>query len=120
MQHHQDTDCFVNPDTNLCYGCGVDHSGECVECGGRGFHKNECPLIEARPFDLDKALAGAELVTRDGRPAKQFRRITRHTPAGTYSYEALVSGKSLCYTSNGTYWLTRRDPADLFIIGEQA
>lgn len=117
--HTLDSQCRVNPETMLCDECGVDHSGDCAECSGRGFHQDGCPLIEARPFDLDKALAGAPLVTRDGRPAKQFRRITRHTPAGTYAYEALVSSKSLCYTSNGTYWLTRQDAADLFLAGEQ-
>lgn len=40
--HTKDSDCTINPDTLLCDACGVDHSDECPECGGRGFHKDTC------------------------------------------------------------------------------
>ncbi len=43
--HQKDSDCTVNPETLMCDGCGVDHSEECPDCGGRGFHQNECVAI---------------------------------------------------------------------------
>lgn len=39
--HETDSDCTVGPD-GLCVECGVDHTGECPECCGRGFHKDGC------------------------------------------------------------------------------
>lgn len=44
--HSKDEDCTVGAD-GLCVGCGVDHSEECAECGGRGFHKAVCEVLEA-------------------------------------------------------------------------
>ena len=40
--HEKDSDCDVDPQTNCCRVCGVDHSGQCPVCGGRGFHKEGC------------------------------------------------------------------------------
>lgn len=41
-QHSHDLECTVNPATLCCEVCGVDHSDECLDCGGRGFHKETC------------------------------------------------------------------------------
>lgn len=46
-QDEKDSDCTVDPESGLCVECGVDHSGGCFECGGRGFHKSGCSEIEA-------------------------------------------------------------------------
>jgi hypothetical protein len=45
--HSKDEDCDVDIDTGLCRSCGVDHSGACASCDGRGFHRAGCP--EADP-----------------------------------------------------------------------
>jgi len=47
-EHLQDSDCTVDPETLLCSVCGVDHGGECIDCGGRGFHKPNCPWMEGQ------------------------------------------------------------------------
>lgn len=46
-EHNRDEDCegHINAWTLQCDVCGVDHSGECLVCGGRGFHKDGCPEI---------------------------------------------------------------------------
>ena len=41
-EHTKDSDCTVDPATNLCTGCGVEHGEPCFQCGGRGFHTNDC------------------------------------------------------------------------------
>lgn len=48
-QHTKDSDCTVDLETLCCTICGVDHSGECLDCGGRGFHKPECPWMQDEP-----------------------------------------------------------------------
>lgn len=44
--HERDSDCTVDEDTLCCKYCGVDHSDECPDCGGRGFHKPICETLE--------------------------------------------------------------------------
>lgn len=44
--HTQDEDCQVDPNTDLCVVCGVHHWDPCVTCGGRGFHREDCPERE--------------------------------------------------------------------------
>lgn len=43
--HLQDSDCTVDPNTGCCQDCGVDHSEQCPECQGRGFHRMGCGRI---------------------------------------------------------------------------
>jgi hypothetical protein len=45
-QHTKESDCEVDPETGLCRGCGVDHSEECPECHGHGYHQDGCTEIE--------------------------------------------------------------------------
>lgn len=46
MEHSQDSDCTVNPETLLCEVCGVYHGEDaCPDCGGRGFHKPTCETL---------------------------------------------------------------------------
>lgn len=41
-EHTRDEDCTVDRETACCTVCGVDHSDECPDCGGRGFHRHRC------------------------------------------------------------------------------
>jgi hypothetical protein len=45
--HMKDEDCSVDPSTNLCTVCGVEHGEACPVCGGRGFHKEGCAESDA-------------------------------------------------------------------------
>lgn len=44
--HVKDSDCTLNPETNECIECGVLHGDPCLDCGGRGFHKEGCPGMD--------------------------------------------------------------------------
>jgi len=42
--HTTDQDCTVDPRTNCCRECGVEHGDPCDVCHGRGFHRMvACP-----------------------------------------------------------------------------
>lgn len=34
VEHVRDSDCTIDPETLCCDVCGVDHSDECLDCGG--------------------------------------------------------------------------------------
>lgn len=46
-EHHSDADCAgcVDPETDTCSVCGVDHGGQCDLCGGRGYHADDCEIM---------------------------------------------------------------------------
>ena len=46
--HEKDEDCTLDPETDECRECGVWHGDPVICCGGRGFHKSDCPDMEAR------------------------------------------------------------------------
>ena len=44
--HYLDSDCTVDPQTDLCTVCGAGHCGPpCDHCGGVAFHTPACPTI---------------------------------------------------------------------------
>jgi hypothetical protein len=45
-QHAADYHCTVDPATNLCIGCGADHSDACPDCGARAFHLEGCTFAQ--------------------------------------------------------------------------
>jgi hypothetical protein len=45
--HEQDKDCAPYLVDGQCTVCGVSHTNECPSCGGRGFHKPNCPDSDA-------------------------------------------------------------------------
>lgn len=50
--HRHDEDCDVDPETDACRVCGVDHSGPpCRDCGRVGFHRVGCLTWEAEDED---------------------------------------------------------------------
>lgn len=68
------------------------------------------------PFDLERALAGDELVTRGGERATKFKLdLSRHKPE-PYEYKAIVRGYPVDYTENGRYWRDeQKSEDDLFM-----
>jgi hypothetical protein len=70
--------------------------------------------MKTAPFDLEKALAGHPLVTRDGRPVQNF--TTRKGLASTiYPYCAEVGSAPFTYTRAGRVLPAQEDPLDLFL-----
>ncbi len=45
IEHTSDEECTVVDGS--CVVCNVDHTGECLICDGRGFHKPGCEMGEA-------------------------------------------------------------------------
>jgi len=71
------------------------------------------------PFDLGKALAGHQLVTRDGRPVRDFA-ARKGWVGHSYPYQAKVSSKPYTYTRAGRVVQAQEDPLDLFLAIEDA
>ena len=60
-----------------------------------------------KPFDLDKALSGAKLITRSGGEVTRFQKsqirgLIRHFPQ-LYPYQAEVNGETMYFTENGYF-----------------
>ena len=86
--HTKDADCIVNPETNLCVDCGVEHGDPCVDCGGRGFHLPACPWM-TESEDGVIASADSEIHCPNLRCAecKEFRHASpAHKPTCSKAY----------------------------------
>lgn len=67
-----------------------------------------------KPFDLEKALAGEPVITRDGKKATEV--VFLKTADDLYVVIAVVDGKVLSYTKDGKYWASKSaDQNDLFM-----
>lgn len=64
-------------------------------------------------FDLEKALNGATLVTRDGREVTDFHYFK--SDESDMPIVAVVDGQRCSYTTQGSYFSSMRDNLDLFI-----
>ncbi len=71
------------------------------------------------PFDLEKALAGHPLVTRDGRPVRDFA-ARKGLVGHSYPYQAKVGSKQYTYTRAGRVVQAQEDPLDLSLAIEDA
>ena len=70
-----------------------------------------------KPFDLEKALKGAPVVTRDGREVTQLHLFSLEV---SYSLFGVIQDKECgprveCFTKNGEYRLNRKTDTDLFM-----
>jgi len=73
-----------------------------------------------KPFDLEKALNGAKLVTRDGREAKHFKKHSSEC----FGYCADIMRENDCfltntYTKKGTFFIDKKSVFDLFLAEEE-
>jgi hypothetical protein len=66
-----------------------------------------------QPFNLEKALAGATVVTRDGIPATDFHYFEREK--SVFNVSALVDGYVHSFTKRGEYCLGVEHEYDLFM-----
>lgn len=44
MDHTSDIQCTLDAN-DTCVECGVIHGDPCPDCGGKGFHLSECPVM---------------------------------------------------------------------------
>lgn len=59
--HEKDTDCVVDPETNCCIECGVEHGARCFSCLQRAFHTPGCRFSDACPYtDADECAMARE------------------------------------------------------------
>jgi hypothetical protein len=66
-----------------------------------------------KPFDLEKALAGDPVVTRDGRSVTEVHRFK--TLGGPYRLIAVIGGSLYRLTERGQYDSTGTNETDLFM-----
>ncbi len=73
-----------------------------------------------KPFNLEQALNGAKLVTREGKEAKQFRSLD-NAAGNMFRYTALVDNAPLVFTKNGRRYLNDESSSvnDLFLADEE-
>jgi hypothetical protein len=60
--HSTDADCagHIDPETDTCRICRVDHGDPCQDCGGRGYHADDCPELRHGEAAVAEELARAE------------------------------------------------------------
>lgn len=77
------------------------------------------PHATRRPFNLQQALNGVALMTRDGRRASDFAVRASRYRAETFPFVAKVEGRLRWYTRAGRYsTLSEESPLDLFMADE--
>lgn len=67
-----------------------------------------------KPFDLERALAGDPVVTRDGRPVTQLTHF-KDVEYGSESLCGVVCGSLEKWMSDGRYYLAGTSGTDLFM-----
>ena len=65
------------------------------------------------PFDLEKALAGAPVVTRNGKPVAELHYFK--TAERPYKVCAVIDGEVVVLTAKGAYYTEGEHAFDLFM-----
>jgi len=75
--------------------------------------------VNLKPFDLEKALAGEPVVTRDGRTVQEV--IAFKTPSSKYPVMVLIEGAITGRGRNGRFFMNSDTPhsGDLFMLGKE-
>ena len=72
--------------------------------------------MKTKPFNLEEALNGAKVVTRDGR---EVRQLTKFEGLDNYSLVGVLGGKLTTWTKQGEYYQSEEEShADLFLAVE--
>jgi hypothetical protein len=69
-----------------------------------------------KPFNLQEALAGKPVVTRDGLPVTEIHELK--TATNRHNVVAVVNGSAKSFTKNGAYFSNNPAPFDLFMAVE--
>ena len=72
---------------------------------------------EYLPFDLEKALAGWPVVTREGIPVTQLQLFDTYSD---YPLYVVLFGGVVAFTKNGQYIKTQGNKNDLFLLPQPA
>jgi hypothetical protein len=68
--------------------------------------------MKLEKFDLEKALNGAKVVTRDGREVQQ---LTKFEGSTDYQLAGVMDGNLQTWTEQGGYYTDRESDLDLFL-----
>jgi hypothetical protein len=71
--------------------------------------------MKLEKFNLQKALNGAKIVTRDGREVTQ---LTKFEDAEDYPLGAVIEGKIQSWNIDGYYYIEEESDTDLFLAVE--
>jgi hypothetical protein len=71
--------------------------------------------MKLEKFDLEKALNGAKVVTRDGREVTQ---LTKFNASGEFEIYGVVDGMIDCWDDNGEAGMLDTPEGDLFLVAE--
>jgi hypothetical protein len=71
--------------------------------------------MKLEKFNLEKALNGAKIVTRDGREVTQ---LTKFEDAEDYSLGAVLEGKIQSWSIDGYCYIEEKSNTDLFLVVE--
>jgi hypothetical protein len=103
VEHTQDSDCRVDPETDLCRDCGALHGAPCYHCGARAFHKPGCLFVFAGRGEV------GPIIKRGQR--KTVPRIPRESPANQPKFVAVdrsvMRGKEHICTAVSTTFARR-------------
>jgi len=86
--HSQDSDCTLDPATDCCVECGVYHGDACPDCGERGFHTPDCPVVLFVPEALRCPGCGEnrmDFIT----PEEDYPSLHCHSCGSTYRMQSL-------------------------------
>jgi hypothetical protein len=71
--------------------------------------------MKTKPFNLEEALNGAKVVTRDGREVSQ---LTKFEGSKDYQLAGVTDGVLYTWTEQGGYYTDRQSNSDLFLAVE--
>lgn len=70
-----------------------------------------------KPFDLERALAGDPIVTRDGKEALDFAYFPNIKNEAEEKIRVVIDGGIFSYFTNGKYYSYKESSSDLFMAG---
>jgi hypothetical protein len=79
--------------------------------------KMENEVKGLKPFDLEKALKGEKVITRDGREVSEVHHFK--TVTSRYTVSAVISGRNYSFTRQGVFISGMESEDDLFMAPKE-